>query len=223
MSYATKTATLLVTLLVASAAVVVAMSPAHAQSSDEARKAARRAQLQMQSLQQEAQAAQAARAKVEADKAALDKKLSEQSQQVARLKGSLPRLQQQLKAAEEERLALAAKVAALEKSLAEQELLAESAQTAAQRSLKERDDSRGALQRQHDAQVALVSECSAKNERLLKVSAELLDRYRNKGFGEVLKQQDPVLGLGDVQMFNLVQEYRDKAEAERFTPNTVNR
>ena len=66
-------------------------------------------------------------------------------------------------------------------------------------------------QRKHDTQVAQLGECSAKNERLVKLSAELLDLYRNKGVGDVLNQRDPVLGLGDVQMFNLVQEYRDKA------------
>ncbi|MBC7956230.1 MAG: hypothetical protein H7Y33_10220, partial [Cytophagales bacterium] len=65
-------------------------------------------------------------------------------------------------------------------------------------------------------------ECSAKNERLVKISAELLDRYRSKSVADVLSQRDPVLGLGDVQMFNLVQEYRDKADAERFSPS-INR
>jgi len=33
-----------------------------------------------------------------------------------------------------------------------------------------------------------------------------------------MRQKEPLLGLKDVEMFNLVQEWRDKAEAERFTP-----
>jgi hypothetical protein len=47
---------------------------------------------------------------------------------------------------------------------------------------------------------------------------ELLNRYRNKSVTDVIKQRDPVLGMGDVEMFNIVQDYRDKADAERFTP-----
>lgn len=209
--------------LTLSSLIVLAALPAFAQSTDDARKAARRAQLQVQQAQQEAQAAQAAKAKIEADKAELDKKVAAQGQQLGQLKGALPKLQEKLKGVEGERDELAAKVAALEKELADRKLAAEAAAAAGERTLKQRDEAQARLKREHDAQVALVGECSAKNERLVRLSAELLDRYRNKGVGDVLSQRDPVLGLGDVQMFNLVQEYRDKAEAERFAPTTVTR
>jgi len=199
------------------------MAPAFnalAQAGDDAKKAARRAQLQMQQLQQQAEEAQAAKAKVESDKAVLDKTVVEQGQQMAKLKGALPKVQERLKAVEAERTELAAKVAALEKQLADQKAGAEAAQATTERNTKQRDEQQAALQRKHDAQLAQVGECSAKNERLVKLSAELLDRYRNKSVAEVLNQRDPVLGLGDVQMFNLVQDYRDKADAERFSPST---
>ena len=191
---------------------------AMAQASDEAKKAARRAQLQLQQLQQQAQEAQAAKAKVESDKAVLDKTLAEQTQQMVRLKGALPKAQEKLKAVEAERAELAAKVAELEKQLAEQKAGADAAQATAERNTKQREEQQAELQRRHDAQLAQVSECTAKNGRLLQLSAELLDRYRHKSVSDVLKQRDPVLGLGDVQIFNLVQEYRDKADAERFSP-----
>jgi len=199
---------------------------AAAQSGDDAKKAARRAQLQMQQLQQQAQEAEAAKAKVEGDKAALDKQLLEQSRQMAQLKGALPRTQEKLKATEAERAELAAKVALLEKQLAEQKAEAAASLAAKshelEQSTKLRDERQAQLQRQHDTQLAQVNECSAKNKRLVKLSAELLDRYRSKSVAEVLSQRDPVLGLGDVQMFNLVQEYRDKADAEAFSPS-INR
>jgi hypothetical protein len=83
-----------------------------------------------------------------------------------------------------------------------------------------RDEQLAVLQRQHDVQVAQVAECTAKNTRLIKLSAELVDRWRDKSVSDVMRQRDVVLGLGDVQMFNLVQDYRDKAEAERFSPTT---
>ncbi len=193
---------------------------AMAQSGDDAKKAARRAQLQMQQLQQKAQEAEAATAKMEGDKSALDKQLRDQTQQVARLKGALPKALESLKASEAARAELAASVATLEKQLADQKASHESALATAERSGKQRDAQQAVLQRQHDAQVAQVSECSAKNQRLVRLSADLLDRYRNKSVSDVMKQRDPVLGLGDVQMFNLVQEYRDKADAEAFSPST---
>lgn len=204
------------------ATTLLAVAAGAAAQSDDAKKAARRAQLQMQQLQQQTQEAQAAKAKIESDKAALDKQLSEQSQQMARLKGALPKAQERLKAVEAERTELATKVAALEKQLAEQKTQADAVLAAKtselEQSTKLRDERQAQAQRSHDTQLAQVNECSAKNERLLQLSADLLGRYRNKSVAEVLSQRDPVLGLGDVKMFNLVQEYRDKADAEAFSP-----
>jgi len=53
---------------------------------------------------------------------------------------------------------------------------------------------------------------------LVVLGAGLLQLYRDKGLREITRQQEPLLGLGDVQMFNLVQDYRDKTDAERFRP-----
>ena len=211
-------------------------SGVNAQSGDKnAEKAARRAQLQMQNLQQQIQEAQAAKAKVESDKAALDKQLGDQSKQLSQLKSALPRATQSLKAAEAERARLTDSVAALEKQLAEQKAAAAAdaaaAATAAATAMaakdrelaqwtKARDEQQALAQRRFDEQVVNVGECTTKNDRLIRLNAELLDRYRNKTTVEILKQREPALGFGDVQMFNLVQDYRDKAEAERYSPPT---
>ena len=186
-----------------------------------AEKATRRLQLQMQSLQQQVQQAQAAKAQVETDKAVLDKQVSDQAQQLARLKVALRKANDSLKASEAGRLQALATVASLEKQMAEQkrasdEVLAQKARELVQYT-KQRDDQQAQLQRRHDDQVTLVGECTAKNDKLIHLSAELLDRYRGKTVGDVVKQREPLLGLGDIQMFNLVQDYRDRAEAERFT------
>ena len=67
-------------------------------------------------------------------------------------------------------------------------------------------------------QARLVTECSSKNDRLVLLNAELLESWRGKGVFDALRQREPVLGLGAVQMFNRAQDYRDKAETERFIP-----
>lgn len=194
--------------------------PADSKSSE---RAARRAQLQLQALQQELQQAQAGKSKVEAEKAAADKALAQQTDEAGRARGQLQRTGASLKAAEAAREQLAANVAALEKQLADNKRSSDDALAAKDRELaalkKTRDEQQGDLQRRLDLQVAQVGECSAKNTRLIRLSSELVDRWRNKSVSDVVRQRDVVLGLSDVQMFNLVQDYRDKAEAERFAPS----
>lgn len=203
---------------------MVVSAGAMAQSEDKnAQKAARRAQLQLQSLRQQVQDAQAAKAKVEADKAELDAQLAEQAKQAGRLDEALRKASGSLKAAEATRAQMAGTIAALERQLAEQKQRSDDALAQKARELEQftrlRNEQQLQLQRQHDEQVAQVTACTAKNARLIQLSAELLDRYRNKGLGEVLRQRDPVLGLADVELFNVVQDHRDRTEAERFVPS----
>ena len=204
-------------------ATVVTSTEGLAQSEDKnAQKAARRAQLQLQGLRQQVQDAQAAKAKVEAEKAELDAQLAEQARQAGQRDEALRKASGGLKTSEAARLQLLSSVAALEKQLAEQkrlsdEALAQKAQELAQFT-RLRNEQQLQLQRQHDDQAAQVAACTVKNGRLVQLNAELLDRYRKKGVGDVLWQRDPLLGLADVELFNLMQDYRDRADAERFVP-----
>ncbi len=187
-----------------------------------AEKAARRTQLQLQNLQQQVQEAQAAKSKVEADKAAVDQQLGEQTQQSEQLKAAMAKVNAKLKASEAQRAELTTAVTTLEKQLADdkrshEEALAQKARELAQYT-KLRDEQQAQLQRRHDDQVALVSECTTRNDKLIHLNSELLTRYRNKSVSDVVKQREPVFGVGDVEMFNLIQDYRDKADAERFVP-----
>jgi len=184
----------------------------------------RRLQLQLQAVQQQLTEAQAGKAKAEADKAAAEKLLAEQAQQLGGLKGSIGKSAAGLKAAESERGALASQLvaatAAAEKQAAESKRSHDDAIAAKGKELaqlgSQRDAQLAAAQKVREEQSAQIGDCSAKNERLVRLGAELLEKYRSKTVGEVLRQQDPVLGLGDVQMFNLVQDYRDKTDAERY-------
>lgn len=187
-------------------------------------KATRRLQLQLQSLQQQLQDAQGAKAKADAAKAEVDKQLLEQTEQLTQLNAALRKAGDGLKASEAARAQLTTQVATLEKQLADDKRSSEEEASRKARELvaytRLRDEQQAALQRKHDDQVAQVAECTAKNDKLIRLSGELLDRYRGKTVKDVLTQREPVLGLGDVQMFNLVQEYRDRADAERYTPPT---
>lgn len=215
---------LLAPTLALGCALAVMTGGALAQAGDKnAERAARRLQLQMQAQQQQLQDAQAAKAKLEADKAAADTALALQTQLNSRSSAQLARAGAELKKATADRDQFAAQVQALEKQLAEQqrkgeETLAGQARESAL-GLRQREELQASLQRRLDEQIGQVAECNVKNVRLLQISAELLDRYRQRTVLDVVKQRDTLLGLGDVQMFNLVQAYRDKAEAERFLPS----
>jgi chromosome segregation ATPase len=193
---------------------------ASAQTTD---KATRRLQLQLQNLQQQLQDAQDAKAKAESAKAEVDKQLLEQTEQVTKLTAALRKGSDSLKSSDATRAQLAANVSALDKQLADEKRNHEEAAALKARELVDytrlRDEQQATLQRKHDEQVTQVTECTSKNTKLIRLSGELLDRYRGKTVKDVLTQREPVLGLGDVQMFNLVQDYRDRADAERFTPS----
>ncbi len=214
------------TALIACAVVACALLPASAAAQDKtAERAARRAQLQLQNLQQQVQDAQAAQAKADADKAEAEKKLSAQAQEIPRAQASAQHAAAALKASEAARAELQARLDALQKQGAEQkrgddaELAARTAEFKA--ALDWRDAQQRQLQARFDNEVGQVFACADKNDRLIQLSAELLERYRRKGFAEVASQKDPLLGIGQVEMFNLVQDYRDRTAAQKLVPTTI--
>ena len=185
-------------------------------------KATRRLQLQLQSLQQQLQDAQAAKAAADAARAEAEKKLAAQAAELPRSQGALRKSTEALKAGEAVRAALQAQVAALEKQLADDRRQAEEGRAAQVRErsalVKAHEARQAELQARFEGQQSQVAECVDKNQRLVKLGAELIDRYRSKGLTDVLRQNDVLLGLGDVQMFNIVQNYRDQADGMRFSP-----
>ena len=55
----------------------------------------------------------------------------------------------------------------------------------------------------------------AKNLQLYKYSVELMDRYQNKGVWTSVAQMEPFTGLKRVEIENLLDEYRDKLDAQK--------
>ena len=197
--------------------------PAVASAQDKtAERAARRAQLQLQNLQQKVEDAQAAQAKADADKADAEKKLAAQAQEIPRVQASARQAAAALKASEAARAELQGRLDDLQKQLAEQKRSGDADLAAKTAAFKAALDTRDAQQRQLlarlDTEAAQFRACGDKNQKLVELGAELLERYRNKGFAEIASQKDPVLGLGQVEMFNLVQDYRDRMAAQRLTP-----
>ena len=208
--------------IVAALAVGVLLAAPASADDRTSERAARRAQLQVQNLQQQVQEAQAAQARADADKAEAQKKLTAQAQEIPRALASARQAAAALKASEAARADLQARLAVLEKQGAEQKRADDAALAAKvgelETMLRYRDSQQRQLQTRFDNEVEQMFACSDKNQKLVELSAELLERYRKKGLADVMSQHDPLLGIGQVEMFNLVQDYRDRADAQRLAP-----
>jgi chromosome segregation ATPase len=63
-----------------------------------------------------------------------------------------------------------------------------------------------------------TASCETKNLKLYSYSQDLLQAYRKKGVWASLTQKDPVLGLKEVDVENVVQEYRVKFASQKIKP-----
>ncbi len=55
-----------------------------------------------------------------------------------------------------------------------------------------------------------LASCADKNGKLYKIGLDLIARYKSKGIGDVLADDEPFLQMSRVQMENLMQDYEDK-------------
>ena len=58
--------------------------------------------------------------------------------------------------------------------------------------------------------------CEAKNAQLYTYGNELLEKYRKQGLFDRLLRSEPVFQLKQVQVENLIEEYRDKLDAQKI-------
>lgn len=65
-------------------------------------------------------------------------------------------------------------------------------------------------------QSAQLDGCAGDNLALYQLNLELLQQYRDKGVWDALKQREPVMGLGRVELENKVEGYRLRLNQERL-------
>ncbi len=58
--------------------------------------------------------------------------------------------------------------------------------------------------------------CEAKNLKLYEYSQALLEQYRRKGVWAALAQKEPVTGIKEVRIENVVQEYQQKLDSQKL-------
>jgi len=90
--------------------------------------------------------------------------------------------------------------------------------TSEQLDLAARDAEVAALKQTLEQSKAANASCETKNLVLYGYADEVLQRYKNKGVWAALSQKEPVFGLKEVDVENVVQEYRLKFAAEKVKP-----
>jgi len=60
--------------------------------------------------------------------------------------------------------------------------------------------------------------CEDKNMKLYGYAEAVLERYKNKGVWAAMSQKDPLFGLKDVEVQNVVQEYQQKFNSQKVKP-----
>lgn len=194
---------------------VAGSAPAAAADDKKADREARRAQMLEQRLEQE-------RSQWQVERADLQKKLSDSETALSASKATYDSTSVALEKSSRDRAALQRQLADLNKRLTDQQASAESERTTKQAELDRftaaRAQERTALNSRLQVEGKSLETCTEHNDRLVKIGHELLQRLHDKGLIDIVKQEEPLLGIGDVEMFNVVQNYRDEIDSEQVAP-----
>jgi chromosome segregation ATPase len=207
--------------------VAAGTAPALAQDREkQMREAQRRLQAQNQKLQQE-------KSQAESQAAELQKKLAESEAGMKALEKAKADAKAQSEAVARDlareagaRRSAAADLDKTRASLADEQQRLRQAQARIEeltrrqaeleRTVAERDRQGKALLGSLQQERQSLASCETKNEKLYQYGLELGDRYRNKGVWESLAQREPVTGIKEVEIRTVLDEYRDKLDAERL-------
>ncbi len=189
--------------------------PAWAASESREKQMLRRVQQQMQQVEQARAQAEQEKAAALADKDSLERerdRLRGETRRLAGERAARARAEQALKAAQAEIEALQTRLTETEARLAESQAqeratagkLAETA-SARKQAATTLADTRQELGR-----------CVDHNGRLYGLGRELMAKYRDKSCQDALAQAEPFTGLRRVEVENLLEAWRDRADAERL-------
>lgn len=89
---------------------------------------------------------------------------------------------------------------------------------ATKQQLKQEIEQRKVVEDKLQKQTNNFAVCYENNKKLYDVNTQLLGQYEKKGFGDILKQKEPFTGVKQVEIENLVQDYRYQLDDLRVQP-----
>lgn len=185
------------------------------------REGLRRAQLQVQQARQEKIALEAKMAGVEQEKAAVTQEKDKLSSQVrgaqAKAKEEAAKSQQLLverDALAAEKQGLLSQKAELEKRLAE--LTVKQVET--ERLLNTTQGQKKLADSTLETRDRQLASCEAKNVKLYQHGRDLINQCQDHNASGKLLRMEPFTGIKRVELENLLEEYRDKLDAQKMLP-----
>lgn len=186
------------------------------------REALRRVQQQMQQVEQEKAALQQQVSGFEQEKSALSdakdalaKKAQSAESRAAAEGRKRQSLQQELETARKENQALQEQKTEAEKRLSE--MTAQQADGARQLTVVQGE------QKQTEANLAMrekqIASCEDKNLKIYQYGRDLIKQCRDHSATDAVLRLEPVTGIKRVKIENLLEEYRDKLDAQKLIPD----
>lgn len=80
----------------------------------------------------------------------------------------------------------------------------------------EKDEEKKRLDAEIAKQIDVTQTCEKKNAELYQIDLSLMEKYKDKGVFTSLLQKEPFTQIESVKIENLLQEYRDKADAAKM-------
>ncbi len=183
-------------------------------------KSAKREREMLRRMQQQVQQMQGQVSVLEQEKARLGQELDAAGKELQSAKRTASRLGRELKAEKQ-------KLEESEKELASTREQLGKTQTRLEETTRNLNDTRHALATTEAAKRNLetvkahnereIALCEDKNGKLYKYGRELMERYEQKSCGDALKQKEPFVGFRQVEIENLLEEYRDRLDTEKIT------
>lgn len=174
------------------------------------RQALRRAQTQLNEVQQQKSLLEQEKTGLAEQMEELKKKSDGLESGAARANARRAALDREVEGLSKDKVELSAKLQATMQEMTKKQ--AEAMQTLQH---KEREIKR--LEAELARQTSQGEMCEVKNGQLYQINAELMDKYQSKGVFGALLQAEPFTQLKSVEMENLLQEYRDKLDAEKLS------
>jgi septal ring factor EnvC (AmiA/AmiB activator) len=188
----------------------------HAEASDKKtsreREALRRVQQQLSQVQGEMTAIEQEKSRLMADLEQARASSSSVESKAARLQHGLSTSKQQLSALTQELVLVKEELVTTAKQLDEtRTTLDETART-----LQQTKAEKNHLEATRERNERELASCERKNVALYIVGRSLMDRFESKTCGETLAQKEPFTGLKQVETENLLEEYRDKLDDQKY-------
>ena len=191
------------------------------------RDAQRKLRLMMQSMEQE-------KATLESEKNSLSEQVKSLNKQIGDLKNNsvsvarkkdvrVGEVEKELLSVKEENLSLSTKLQAAQSSLEDVKVKSseslQNSQKDLQISVDQGEVCKNKLQESKSnvsRQSQLIEMCEKKNMALYEMNVDILDRYKNKGVLSALLQAEPFTQIKNVEMENILQEYKEKLESQKM-------